>query len=61
MIQQNMGLVGGLLVTRADAATADGRPNDTDMEILSLFHVSSLQTNILILIVYESRSCDRTT
>ena len=40
LIHQNMGLVGGLLVTRAAEATADGRPNDTDIEFVVMFHVS---------------------
>ena len=35
-----MGLVGAVLVTRADKATADGRPNDTDIEFVTMFHVS---------------------
>ena len=37
-----MGLVGGLLVTRAADATADGRPKDTDIEFVTMFHVSCL-------------------
>lgn len=40
-VQQNMGLIGALIVTRADAATADGRPNDTDLELFAMFHVST--------------------
>ena len=37
-----MGLVGGLLVTRAADATEDGRPKDTDIEFVTMFHVSSV-------------------
>ena len=40
MLHQNMGLIGGLLVTRADAVAADGRADDTDIEFFTLFHVS---------------------
>jgi len=39
MVHQNTGLIGGLLVTRADAVAADGRANDTDIEFFILFHV----------------------
>lgn len=36
-----MGLIGGMIVTRADAATEDGRPNDVDLELFAMFHVRS--------------------
>lgn len=45
-IHQNMGLVGGLLVTRAADATEDGRPNDTDIEFVTMFHVSCMPLSI---------------